>query len=142
MLGKDPNRAYVNLYIYLAIGPEPIDSSRPPTFFKKDLMVERILGLASKNKRSLVIKYGCGGCSNDYETTLTIAHIGGEFLVAGFTLAWDTRNGIGSCDINFLTGKGVVSRGLAKSKPIKEKFAPIKLADWSVTTRPAGCIAF
>ena len=129
------------LYVYLAAGDEKLDLSRKPAFLKKDLTSGLILGFEAKGKGSLIVKYGCGGCSNDYATTLTIVHRGGEFLLAGFTYDWDTRNdGIGSCDINFLAGKGVTSRGLgARSKPINAKFAPVKLADWSDDKRPKAC---
>jgi hypothetical protein len=73
-----------------------------------------------------------GGCSNDIETKLTIVHRNGEFWVAGFSYGWETRDwGTGSCDINFLTGKGIRSRELAKSRPIEARFTRIKLADWS-----------
>ena len=81
------------------------------------------------------------GCSNDTETSLTIIHRSGEFWVAGFTFNWDTRDyGIGGCDINFLAGKGVFSRGPnGRKKPIKARFAPIRLADWSDEKRPKAC---
>lgn len=129
---QDPGAAEADLYIYLAAGDEKLDLSRQPAFLKKDLTTERVWGLESKGKGSLVVTYGCGGCSNDYETTLTIVDRRGKFLVAGVTYDWDTREGMGSCDINFLTGRGVVSRGLnGKSKPVKGKFRPMGLADWS-----------
>jgi hypothetical protein len=82
---------------------------------------------------------GCGGCSNDYATTLRIVYRGGKFLVGGVTYDWDTRSGIGSCDINFLTGNGVTSRELGKSRLINAKFAPVKLGDWSEEKRPKAC---
>ncbi len=132
VLVRHPEGAQADLYIYLGAGDEKLDLSRKPSFLKKDLIEEGLISLESKGKGSLLVHYGCGGCSNDYETTLTIVHRGGEFLVAGFTFGWDTRNGVGSCDI--LTGKGVVSDGLGEEqqiKPIKEKFTPVKLADWS-----------
>jgi hypothetical protein len=87
----------------------------------------------------LLVHYGCGGCSNDYETTLTIAHRGGDFLVAGFTYNWETREGVGGCDINFLTGNGARSRGLAKARPVKARFTPVRLIDWSADKEPKVC---
>jgi len=138
-LVQEPGSATTDLYIYLSAGSDALDLSRQPTFLKKDLTRERIRAFESKSKGSLRVEFGCGGCSNDYETTLKIAYRGGEFLVAGYTFDWDTRNGIGSCDINFLTGKGVASHGRSKSKPIKAKFAPVRLADWSEEKRPKAC---
>jgi hypothetical protein len=121
-----------DLLIYLATGDERLDLSRPPTILKKDLANGHVMGLESNGKGSLQINFGCGGCSNDVETKLTIVHRAGEFWVAGFSYGWETRDwGTGSCDINFLTGKGIRSSELAKSRPIEARFTRIKLADWS-----------
>jgi hypothetical protein len=140
VLVDDPASGHADLYIYLAIGDEKLDLSRRPTFLKKNLTTARILRFESNGKGSLIVMSGCGGCSNDYATTLTIVHRRGALLVGGVTYDWDTRNGIGSCDINYLSGKGVASRGTAKAKPIKGKFVPVKLADWSEEKRPQACI--
>jgi hypothetical protein len=129
---------YAGLLIYLAIGAEKLDLSHEPTFRKNDLTTDPVLGLESNGKGSLIVKYGRGG-SNQYEMSLTVIRRGAEFLVGGFTQVWDTRSGIGSCDINYLTGSGVASRGLARSKPIKAKFTPVKLADWSQEKQPKAC---
>ena len=136
---QDPASIYADLYIYLGAGAEPLDLSRRPSFVKKNLTTDAVFGLASNGKGSLIVKYGHMG-SNQYETRLTIVDRDGEFLVAGFAQDWDMRAGIGSCDINFLTGKGVASQGLAKSKAIRGKFTAIKLADWSADHRPQACL--
>ena len=83
---------------------------------------------------------------------LTIAYRKGEFLVAGYSRGWewgnevrkpngdwDVETTIGGCDINFLSGKGVVSDELDESNPIKGKFTPVKLPDWSTANRPEAC---
>jgi hypothetical protein len=129
----------LDLSIYLGLGEGKLDLSRKPTFAKKDLASGLVLDFAAKGKGSLVITTGCGGCSNDVSTTLTIVHRGGEFLVAGFTLAWDTRTGAGSCDVNFLTGKGTLSRNGSKARQLKGKFVPVKLAEWSEASQPKEC---
>jgi hypothetical protein len=141
VLARRPGGDGADLRIYLAVGDGKVEPSRPFDFLKQDLAHGALVDLASNGKGSLIVKYGCGGCSNDDLTTLTIVHRGGEFLVAGLTYDWDTRNeGIGGCDINFLTGKGVTSRGLeGKSKPIRAKFRAVKLADWSDEKRPKVC---
>jgi hypothetical protein len=137
------DNAQADLYIYLAAGNERLDLSREPTFLKKDITGGAISSLESNGKGSLMVRYGCGGCSNDNETTLTIISRGGEFLVAGFTFDWDTRYGAGSCDINFLTGKGFISEGAGITEQIVKrftgKFTPVKLADWSEDSRPEAC---
>lgn len=143
VLVQRPDRVHSDLLITLAAGDDKHDPSRKPSILKADITTSRILAFESRGKsprkQSLVIVSGCGGCSNDRRTTLTIVHRGGQFWVAGFAYAWDTRAGIGSCDINYLTGTGVMSRGLARDKPIKARFTPIRLADWSDRQRPKGC---
>jgi hypothetical protein len=135
---QDPGSIYADLYIYLGTGTEKLDLTRKPAILKRALTTDPILGLASNDRGSLIVKYGRFG-SNQFETDLTIVSRGGEFLVAGFTKNWDMRNSMGSCDINFLTGKGVASRGLGKSRPIKAKFKAVGLADWSDDKHTKAC---
>ena len=141
MLVRRPGSDGADLQIHLAVGDGKLDPSRPPDFIKQELAHGTVVSLERKGNGALLVKYGCGGCSNDHMTTLTIVRRNGEFLVAGLTYDWDTRNeGIGGCDINFLTGKGITSRGIGgKSKPINAKFAPVKVADWSDDRRPKAC---
>ena len=46
---------------------------------------------------------------------------------------------MGGCDINYLAGKGTVSKDLEDGKPIKGKFRPVPLKDWSSDKRPKAC---
>jgi hypothetical protein len=139
-----------DLYIYLSAGDEKRDLSRKPSFLKTDLATARVLAVESKGKVTgkaagkpvLIVKYGCGGCSNDSSTTLTIVYRNGQFVVGGVTYDWDTRSGVGSCDVNFLTGKGIRTEGLNDEKTrrsFRGKFTPVKLADWSDDKRPKAC---
>jgi hypothetical protein len=140
--GKEPGPFAQDLYIYLDAGPGPLDPARQPSFFKKDAAPAAVqfLEVGGKNKSSLKLQYGCGGCSNDYETILTIIHRRGEFIVAGYTLAWETRDqGAGQCDINLLTGKGVISKNGGKERPVKGTFKPVKLAAWNEEMEPGVC---
>jgi len=132
VLVRHPRGAAADLLIYLGAGSEALDLSRKVDIRKNDLAHGHVMQLETNRKGSLVVRYGCGGCSNDYETRLTIVYRSGDFFVAGFAYNWETREGVGSCDINFLTGKGVRSRGLAKATPIRARFTAVKLADWSV----------
>ena len=140
MLGPDER---VDLYIYLGAGDAKLDLARQPTFRKKNLVVgersNQVFALESR-KGSLIVKSAFNLHSNWAPETLTIVYRHGEFVVAGYAYSFDMKNGDqGSCAINFLTGKGVASRGQAKAKPIKAKFRPIKLAAWSNAKRPKGC---
>jgi len=138
VLMEDPARGSTDLAIYLGADSGKGDS-HPPAITKKNITAARILRFESTPNSSLILESGCGGCSNDYATTLTIVHRGGTFWVARATYDWDTREAIGSCDIDFFGDKGLRSDGQAKAKRIKGHFAPIKLADWSDAKRPKGC---
>ena len=151
VLVGEPDSEYIDLYIYLAAGDDKLDLSRQPDFFKKEIAEGSIIdrGLERTGKGSLTVTscYGCGARKSS-EETLTIVHRGGEFMVAGYTRGWDwnthTADGnvetlIGGCDINFLTGKGVASQNLDEGKPLKGKFTPVNLSDWSAEKRPKAC---
>ena len=137
----DPESTNIDLSIYLGVGDGKLDPSRKPAFRRQGFALDwPLLAVESKGKGSLVIASGCGGCSNDYSTTLTIVYRGGEFLVGGYTYEWETRESAGTCDINFLTGKGTMLEGIeGDGKPLAGTFAPVKLADWSDDTRPKAC---
>lgn len=139
VLVEDAATGNGDLYIYLATGAEKIDPTRQPAIVKKTLTTARILRFESDSKGALVVMSGCGGCSNDYATTLTIVYRRSEFLIGGVTYDWDTRNGMGSCSFDFLTGKGIRSRGLAKGKPFTAKLTSVNLADWSDDNRSKVC---
>jgi hypothetical protein len=144
---QEPGGA-ADLYIYLAAGEEKLDPSRRPDFVRKGLTEDRVIDLESKGKGSLVITscFGCGA-SKSTEDTLTIVYRQGQFLVGGYSRSWDwnqqTSDGVettlGGCDINYLTGKGTVSKDLEDGKPIKGRFKPVPLKDWSTDRRPKAC---
>jgi hypothetical protein len=136
VLVRHPRGAAADLLIYLGAGSEALDLSRKADIRKDDLAHGHVMQLETNSKGSLVVHCGCGGCSNDYETTLTIVYRSGESFVAGFAYNWETREGAGSCDINFLTRKGIRSRDLAKARPIRARFTAVKLVDWSVDKQP------
>jgi hypothetical protein len=115
-----------DLCIYLAPGAAKLDPSLAPSFLRKNLTRQRILGIDGASAGSFIIKFDCGGCSNDSETTLSIVHHGGDFLVAGLIRAWDTRDGQGSCDIDFLTGRSIASTGLDDESRSKKDSGPCK----------------
>ena len=138
---QHPDSAGSDLYVYLGQGDDKLDLTRKPDLFKKDIATERVANLEEGDNGSLLLTYGCGGCSNDDETTLTIVYRGSKFLVAGFTQDWDTREGIGSCAINFLSGRAIASRGLEDKSKAERKFKPVKLTlvDWSEDDGAVAC---
>jgi len=138
-----------DLTIYLAAGGERLDPSRQPDFVRKALTEDRIIDLENKGKGSLAITscFGCGA-SKSTEETLTVVYRRGKFLVGGYSRSWDwgeqkadgtVETTLGGCDINYLTGKGTVSKDLEDGRPIKGKFKPVPLKDWSYEKRPKVC---
>jgi hypothetical protein len=82
----DPESTDADLSFYLGAGNGKLDPSRKPNFRKEGLALDwPLLAVERKGNGSLVIVSGCGGCSNDYSTILTIVYRGGEFLVGGYT---------------------------------------------------------
>ena len=72
-----------------------------------------------------------------WEQVLTIAYRGGEFRVAGFTYSYyDTLDpdANGQCDVNLLTGKGVLN-----GKAFKTTLEAMPAQNWTMDTRPPEC---
>jgi hypothetical protein len=150
---QDPDGAQADLHVYLAAGEGKLDLSRKPTFLKKAITEGSVSGLEVGDGSLIVTScYGCGA-RKSWDETLTIAHRDGEFLVVGYTKDWDWGNEIrkpngewdvettiGGCDIDFLSGEGVVSEGLDDVvQPIEGKFEPVKLTDWTRENLPEAC---
>ncbi|MER8430203.1 hypothetical protein [Mesorhizobium caraganae] len=149
VIAQDTNSGQADLSIYLAASEGRLDPSRKPSLVKKALTEDRILALESKGKGSLVITscFGCGA-SKSTEETLTVVYRRGKFLVGGYSRSWDwgeqkadgtVETTLGGCDINYLTGKATVSKDLEAGRPIKGKFKPVPLKDWSYEKRPKAC---
>jgi hypothetical protein len=129
-----------DLSIYLDGDTEPGKLSRKPTILVESAIYGPNFFELSSNGSSLIVNGRCGGCSDDYDTTLTIVHRDGKLVVGGLTRSWETNDGAGSCAIDFLAGKGTMSHGLAEeAEPIDTKFEPIDLADWSQDRIPEAC---
>lgn len=134
-----------DLYIYLGTGDAPLDLTRKPDFIKQAIATRernnQVFPLEKNDKGSLVVKSAFNLFSNNADETLTIVHRDGEFLVAGLTYSYEWKDGTqGGCDINFLAGNGVVTKGVnGKPKPVKEKLSTVKLADWSEKKYPKAC---
>ncbi|UFI02060.1 hypothetical protein [Roseibium aggregatum] len=74
---------------------------------------------------------------NRWEQVLTIAYRNGVFRVAGYTYSYyDTLDpdANGQCDVNLLTGKGVLN-----GKNFKTSLGALPVQDWTMDTRPPEC---
>jgi hypothetical protein len=138
---NDDESSYVDLYIYLSDDADKPDRSRKPSIVKRHLASGHVYEMASNGKGTLRVEVRCGGCSNDYDTVFSIVYRAGDFLIGGLTRSWELRDGsIGSCDVNYQTGKAVASKGLPRrNKVIRAVLTPIKLADWSEQKTPGAC---
>jgi hypothetical protein len=138
---NDDENSYVDLYIYLGDDADKPDLSRKPSIVKRHLASGHVYEMAGSANGLLRVEARCGGCSNDYDTAFSIVYRAGDFLIGGLSRSWELRDGsIGSCDVNYLTGKAVASKGLRKrNKAIRTVFRPIKLADWSEQKTPRAC---
>lgn len=75
---------------------------------------------------------------NRWEQVLTIAYRGGDFRVAGYTYSYyDTLDpdANGLCDVNLLTGKGVLN-----GKAFKTTLKAMPARNWTMDTRPPECV--
>ena len=138
-----------DLLVYLGVGDGEPDPSRKPDFVKKDILAGTILAFESRGRNSLALTV-CTGCTSmvSIDETLVIVHRGQRLMVGGFDQGWEVSHRLadgnvdvkmGSCSINFLTGAGRVSEGLEPDHPVKQRFKPVTLADWSENTIPAIC---
>ncbi|GAB2206369.1 hypothetical protein ROS1_31850 [Roseibium sp. ROS1] len=74
---------------------------------------------------------------NRWEQVLTVAYRNGVFRVAGYTYSYyDTLDpdANGQCDVNLLTGKGVLN-----GKNFKTSLGALPVQDWTMDTRPPEC---
>jgi hypothetical protein len=74
---------------------------------------------------------------NRWEQVLTIAYRNGVFQVAGYTYSYyDTidPDANGQCDVNLLTGKGVLN-----DKTFKTSLKAMPVQDWTMETKPPEC---
>lgn len=136
----------VDLAIYLGSKDQPIDTAKPPTIRKQSIIDKertrwvQSLEVVNNNALKLSSNYQPGS-SHDVEETLIIVHRNGQFLVAGLNTFWENPNGIGNCQLNLFTGKGIRAEGeFPGPKPnFKAKVKPVPLVNWSEKTRPKQC---
>lgn len=71
---------------------------------------------------------------NRWYLTLTIAHRDGAYRVAGYTYSWyDTLNpdDNGLCDLNLLTGKGILDKGEnGPKRAVRTNVQPLPVTEW------------
>ena len=135
--------AGADLYIFLNVDPANSTGPIKPALVKKNAawsggMWGSRPSLEVSDKGSLLIKSANEAIGRSrWSQTLTIVYRNKEFVVAGLTReARDTlepKSG-GSCDLNFLSGKGKHD-----GKAIEIKSSAIKLSDWSDEKLPKEC---
>jgi hypothetical protein len=135
--------AGADLYVFLNLDPAGSRGAVKPALVRKNAAWSGSLwgtrpSLAINDKGSLLIKSSNEAIGrNRWSQTLTLVYRDGEFVVAGFTREErDTLdvNASGSCDLNFLSGKGK-----RNGKAVQLKSPPMKFADWSDDKLPSEC---
>jgi hypothetical protein len=135
-----------DLYVYLGGGDASVDLTRKPSFLKQGIArgerQGQIFPLEARGE-AVIIRTAYNLFSNWDQRALTIVHRHGDLLVAGFARSYDLRNGRqGSCEINFLTGQGLMSKGAdgKKKRVAKGRFKPVRLAEWDETKHAKACL--
>lgn len=143
----------VELWIFLGKGAQATDLAITPDFVKPDIIdPERtpwVQPLETNSSGSLMVSAAHQwGASKDWTEVLTIAFRRGELVVAGYDMGWswntwradDSFQTLeGECAINFLTGKGTLTKDGGEPQPVDGAFELVKLKDWNQTHRPAAC---
>jgi hypothetical protein len=135
--------AGADLYMFLNLDPVGSRGAVKPALLKKNAAWSGSMwgsrpSLALSDKGSLLIKSSNEAIGRSrWSQTLTVVYRNKEFVVAGLTHesrdTLDLKAG-GSCDLNFLSGKGI-----RNGKAVKLKSAAMRLADWSDEKLPDEC---
>ncbi len=119
------------LHIYFGIGDATPDAARKANVIKADIASNLLVGLEVRGGRSIVVTDSCGGCTQSADTKLTIVHRGGKLIVAGLEIDWEFREESGRCNINFLTGRGEISKpSNGRPRPIRKRLKAVPLEKW------------
>ncbi len=133
--------AGADLYIYRALEPSRAAPAKPALVKKNAAWSGAMWGtrpsLELSGKGSLLVKSENDAIGRGrWSQTLTIVYRSKEFIVAGLTR--EARDTIDlkshSCDLNYLSGKGV-----RNGKPVAIKTPAPKFADWSDEKLPEAC---
>ncbi|MBV1868588.1 MAG: hypothetical protein KUG69_11895 [Marinosulfonomonas sp.] len=104
----------VDLAIYLGQNSEPETVAHEIVWIGGPGQIPELR--VSESGSLLVNSMNIGIGRNKWQQTLTIAWRDGAFVLAGFTYDWYDGTNMqnqGSCDVNLLTGKGILSLGEA-----------------------------
>jgi hypothetical protein len=97
-------------------------------------------GLAKGENGELLLAYGCGGCSNDTTSMLSITLKEKEFVVSRYQLDWETREGSGQCIIDYLANTGELTIDVEeKTTQLQGPFKTKTLSEWDEITQDEAC---
>ena len=137
----------VELAFYPGAGAGPLDVAAPAAFRLPYLVDEGrfdwVQSLEATAQGSLKVSTAFApGASDTAEQVLTLVWRKGAPWVAGYTIGWERRDGAGTCDVNLLTGKALLTEGVdpgGPAKRLKGRFKAVPLSGWSEKTRPKVC---
>lgn len=144
LLVGNPEAATASLYIYLGTR-EGFDAVEfIPAFVWSGSMWGQQPGLTVSESGSLLVhSLNIGMGRNRWEQTLTIAYRDARFVVAGFTFQYHDSldpEDHGFCDLNLLTGRGVVALSGEAEQEIDGIAFGGYVSDWHMDSFPGECM--
>lgn len=116
------------------------DANAVPDFIRKALGSGAASGLAKGEMGELLLAYGCGGCSDDTTSMLSITLNAGQFVVSRYQLDWETREGSGQCIIDYAAGTGQLKIDVEeKTTMLQGPFKTKQLSEWDEVTQEEAC---
>jgi hypothetical protein len=116
------------------------DAAAKPDFLRPAIGAGVVSGLAKGEAGELLLAYGCGGCSNDVTSMLSIVLKDGNYLVSRYQQDWDTREGAGQCIIDYLANTGELTIDVeGKTMQLQGPFEIKTLSEWDETLQEEAC---
>ena len=147
VISENSDDGSLDLSLYLSIGTHRPATAQKPSVFAPSFIEGADITLQSLGG-ALVVSASYNLYGNDWDERLTIAFRDGGFWVTAIQRSWEMASrksnldvdvNIGSCSIDLVSGQGDASRDLADPTPLPNRYASVRLQDWSDATMPAPC---
>jgi hypothetical protein len=136
----DQSEDGLELSITLSKNGAAPDSDASPDFVRKAVGAGVVSGLSKGDKDELLLAYGCGGCSNDVTSMLSIVLKDSDYLVSRYQQDWDTPEGKGQCIIDYFANTGELTVDVeGKTTQLQGPFKMKKLSEWDETLQEEAC---
>jgi hypothetical protein len=130
----------LELFITLSKNGTPPDAAAKPDYVREAIGAGVASGLSKGANGELLLAYGCGGCSNDVTSMLSIVFKDGDYLVSRYQQDWDTPEGQGQCIIDYLANSGELTIDVeGKTTQLQGPFNIKNLSEWDETLQEEAC---